>query len=203
MGRQSAVQSWSGEWVNCHIIRNATAVSSAANSRFDVVSLRPTEIFDAPERRDDTGEADDRGETQVDVAVRAVAQRAHDRRRDDHGQRGPLGDDRRDAEADDHRRHHDDPAADAEQPGEDAGQEPDDRRGRSRSGSTRSARPPASLLSKSSRTAVASSTTANANPTARCGRRCRMCVPIDGAHHGARARAARRPASRPCPRARS
>ena len=40
--------SLAGEWTNCHIMRNATAINSAANSRFDVVSLRPTEIFEAP-----------------------------------------------------------------------------------------------------------------------------------------------------------
>ena len=57
---------------------------------------------------------------QVDVVVRPVAPCAHDRGRHDHGQRRALGDDRRDAEAHDHRRHHDDPAADAEQAGEDA-----------------------------------------------------------------------------------
>ncbi len=65
--------SWSGEWTNCHIIRNATAISSAANSRFDVVSLIPTEIFEAAEGRDDAGDADDGGHTEVDVVVRAVA----------------------------------------------------------------------------------------------------------------------------------
>ena len=58
-------------------------------------------------------------------AVVAVADRAHDRGRDDDRGRRALGDDGDHPEPDHHRRHRDDPAADPEQSGERAGDQSD------------------------------------------------------------------------------
>ncbi len=71
------------------------------------------------ERGDHARDPDGGGDAQVGVPVAQVACRPDDRGREDHGQRRPLGDRRREAEEHDHRGDEDDAATDTQQPGED------------------------------------------------------------------------------------
>jgi hypothetical protein len=70
--------------------------------------------FDASDR----GDTDDQGRAPVDVPVAALAPRADERGRDDGQQARRLGVDLRQAEDEGQGRHEEDPAADAEEAGE-------------------------------------------------------------------------------------
>ena len=73
----------------------------------------------------DRGDADPGGDAEVDVAVPPLPPRSDDRRRQDREERGRLRVELRQAEDERERRHEQDPAADAEEPGQHAAQAAD------------------------------------------------------------------------------